>query len=702
MRERPIIWNDRLFLIFSGWIILYIFPWTQQLQARQIKGAQLTVRSLTGATKGQVDTRSTRLIALYVPASQSPTPFLSPGRFRAIWTASLRLKLRGEYQLSVAGRGKVKVSIKEKIVLEGEGEDLSKLQSRLLSLSKRNDLTVEYESPEKGDAWIRLYWSSKQFRPEPIPMTALRHDSDADELVHGKQLRTGRELMVNSRCLKCHQADTEAWIKAKGMPELEMDAPALKDIGSRLHQSWLAQWIQNPKKLRPTATMPQLFHGDKSDLQIRDIAAYLSSLRSKSKAEGWETNKTASQEGQRLFGELGCIACHTPPTAEFTEEDDFDRISLRDVVAKWKPHALMEFLQQPDRHYQWIRMPNFHLSAKEAHQLATYLTSIEKRKVFTTQLGSGNIERGKKLTVESGCLNCHQIDNQLSSTLKAPELRSLTKERWQQGCMADEQEKRKTAPLYSLDEDQKLALQAITLDGIESFKRRVPLEYATRRVENLRCIACHTRDGEFDYWTELETDVDDLLSKLPPPEKKPEGLAMLQTRPLLTWVGEKLHPKWMTELFADKLTHKPRPFLRARMPAFPKDGELLSHGLATQHGFSPTSEPDKVSNPKLAAVGKSLTDATKWNCTGCHDVGNQKATGVFEAPGVNFSIVRERLRRHYFERWLWAPTRIWPGTKMPQVYQWGMKSQLKDVLDGDSSKQIEALWQYLLQGKNIR
>ncbi len=614
-------------------------------------------------------------------------------------SGQLRLKLRGKYTITASGRGKLKIKVNDAIVLESEGEDFSKTKGKVASLNKRNTILVEYESPKKGDAWMRIYWESEKFRREPIPNEVLKHDRNATPVRLGRRLREGRELWVTMRCLKCHQA--EEWPKTTSMPELDMDAPSLADIGGRLHTEWLTRWIQDPKALRPTATMPRLFPESatgldgKVDERARDIAVYLSTL---GKEEKWTAPaKKEQQEGQRLFAHLGCIACHVPPTTEPMEEDDFDRIPLRDIVSKWKPAALQKFLQKPEEHYNWIRMPNLHLTEKEASRLTAYLTSVKKRSLIPSEVPKGDIERGRKLVLSTGCLNCHRL-GETTSSLQAPKVADIKK--WDEGCLSEEVKERKGAPLYSLGKDQRDAILDLRQTAWHSFGRKVADEFSTRRVKNLRCIACHQRDGEVAYWTDLETDIEELLEGLPE-EKKPEELAMLQIRPQLTWGGEKLQPEWMAALFADKLSYKPRPFLRARMPAFPHQAKLLAEGLAQEHGFTPTNEPHPKPMPKLAEVGQELTSARKWNCIGCHDVGEKKAVGVFEAPGVNFQIVRERLRSEYFQRWLWSPTRVWPGTKMPTVYQWGEPSQLATVLGGSSEKQIEALWNYLLQGRKI-
>src|SRR5262249_17897935 len=156
--------------------------------------------------------------------------------------------------------------------------------------------------------------------------------------------------------------------KGGGMPELEMDAPALTDIGSRLNPGWVARWIQDPAALRPQANMPRPFadlpRGDKGKLdpRARDMAAYLAGAAAEKRAQ---PGKEAVEAGTRLFARLGCIGCHLPPDRDETK-DDHARLPLRDVSAKWRASALEAFLRQPDKHYAWVRMPNFNLSAAEA------------------------------------------------------------------------------------------------------------------------------------------------------------------------------------------------------------------------------------------------------------------------------------------------------------------------------------------------
>ena len=79
-----------------------------------------------------------------------------------------------------------------------------------------------------------------------------------------------------------------------------------------------------------------------------------------------------------------------------------------------------------------------------------------------------------------------------------------------------------------------------------------------------------------------------------------------------------------------------------------------------------------------------------------------KPLQVFEAQGVNFSRVGERLHPEFFERWMLDPLRVDPQSRMPDYFDEDARSVLVDVLGGDAKKQIEAIRQYLWQGDKLK
>ncbi|MEQ1894156.1 MAG: hypothetical protein ABL998_16565, partial [Planctomycetota bacterium] len=61
----------------------------------------------------------------------------------------------------------------------------------------------------------------------------------------------------------------------------------------------------------------------------------------------------------------------------------------------------------------------------------------------------------------------------------------------------------------------------------------------------------------------------------------------------------------------------------------------------------------------------------------------------------------QRLRREWFEHFLRAPFRLRADTLMPQFFE-GERSSRPELGDGSTRQQIDALWLYLAEGRNVR
>ena len=61
---------------------------------------------------------------------------------------------------------------------------------------------------------------------------------------------------------------------------------------------------------------------------------------------------------------------------------------------------------------------------------------------------------------------------------------------------------------------------------------------------------------------------------------------------------------------------------------------------------------------------------------------------------MDLTVMNKRLRFDWLSRYLLDPTSLRPGTRMPSFWPQG-KSTKPDVLDGDTTKQIAAIYRYL-------
>ncbi len=616
--------------------------------------------------------RTSRLVAWNVLPGRPAAGGLQPGPFDATADGYVKVPLRGEYEFHLTGSGSAKLRINGQLILEGAG-DLSLLKPAPAALHQGyNRLAVEYSSPARGTSQLRLWWTDGTFAAEPVLPTALYHDARDESLLAADQVRRGAWLAAEKRCDACH-ADKPP----------EPTGPSLEDAGSWLEPRWIYHWLLNPAAIRPQAHMPRLFAADRpADRQAAaDIATYLTQVK------GTRSTPTpqgeSSPPGAVLFENLGCVACHrlTPPA----EHDPYDRLPLVHTAGKFRPDRLAEFLVRPATRYPQTRMPNFGLSQAEAGALAAHLAGGEQVKLpAIAELDAADHERGKALFREHRCNSCHAGPVR-GATSGAPTtlipVASLTR-----GCLAADSADRGRAPHYRLTENQAGDLAAF-FGRKEIVTAATPGEMLPQLVASLRCGACHNRDHDAAPLRRIVAEESE--HGVPP-----EGI------PNLTWAGEKLHGDWLAKLLSGKLTYRSRPWLKARMPAFPHYAELLAYELAAEHGLDFSGPPlGADAQPSLAALGDRLTRKDGGlDCRSCHAIGKDQPTGderTKVAQGINFAHTRERLRDDFYLRFVLDPPRHDVTTRMPKLAADGRTTNATAILDGDARKQFEAIWQFM-------
>jgi hypothetical protein len=178
-------------------------------------------------------------------------------------------------------------------------------------------------------------------------------------------------------------------------------------------------------------------------------------------------------------------------------------------------------------------------------------------------------------------------------------------------------------------------------------------------------------------------------------EEGNQGIAP-EVLPNLTWAGEKLRTDWLTE-FLGKATPPSRTWLKSRMPRFPAYAGHLATGFAAEHGL-PLVEAPTSSLPQRAEFGKQLLEANALDCRQCHGVGKEPPRAdkqTLLAPGINFALVRQRVRHDYFSRFLLDPPRFDIGSRMPKLAADGKKTKVENIHNGDAREQCESIWQWL-------
>ena len=639
------------------------------------------------------DVRIDRFAAMFVGKGESPADFLPPGPFQAHYHGFLKLKLKGSFRFKIFGRGQITLKLNDQTVFDGVHGEFAEAQPVEVELVKGyNVIEIDYVSQPDGSGQFRVYWSSDEFVAEPLPSTLLFSPGDLADLVAAQRLRTGKQFVQSHLCLRCHgmpaeanksqaDADHSAEVGTLELGALLLaDAPVWRDINERINPIWLKQWLLDPSKLRNDTKMPKLLAhlpAEQTNQAAADIAAFvMGSAVAKSESQ---PNRGESKRGEKLFEDRGCIACHRFTPVE--QEDEYQRISLHFVSAKFVSGSLQSFLMNPREHYRTSRMPVPDLAAVEAADLEAFLRELSTGRIETS-FPDGNMERGKQLASELGCFNCHPPDRQEKFELvRGAEIIGKGEP---SGCLQiGNSRPQQPRPQYDFDDESRAAVvEFLKTDGA-GLRQNNLAEYANRQFVNLRCGACHRRDDQdSSYFYVLQ---DESVHGLPP-----------DAVPDLTNAGEKLLSDWMQVQIAGELSYRTRDHFRIRMPAFPDCARELALGIAAQHGFGPREERRPEFSKQLAEAGERIAAMeVGLGCGRCHAINEQKPIAPFDAYSTNLAYATERIRYEYYLRWMFNPQRVDPATRMlkfsPDLKSTGFASEF----DGDAARQFEALWQYL-------
>ena len=591
-------------------------------------------------------------LQLYVPSGEAATPYLETGPFKAEITGDISVPVRSRYAFHMVSGGHAVLEVNGEVAVESEnGETIGE---RLRLDKGPNAIKLTLTSPEVGDTFVRVAVQSRQDPPLPIAPVDLSHDSETEGSSGAHAILRGRGLFLENRCFQCHETGSVGV-----NPELERDAPAFAGIGNRLGTDWMAQWILDPQSIRSSASMPRVFHGETAGEDARAIAAFLGTQV----GEGFAAGTGDALHGGELFETLRCGLCHQTPSAE----SDATKISLAHVGAKFQPGALAAFLVEPEKHYAWSRMPNFGLSAEDAGDVAAFLGGDAI--ASTTDNGDDSlIARGRQLVQSTRCLNCH--GSEIENKHRAPGLLSLRGKDWDAGCAGENPASNR--PSYSLDTEERAALKSFVDSGSDGVGHFVAREFAGRESKSLKCASCH---GE------------------------------IEVIPAFELIGGKIKPEWMEKILGGTLPYDTRPLMAARMPAFKSRAGQLARGLAQGHGHAPrTAAPSEPIDEAMAEIGRTLVSAEGgFSCVSCHGVGSMPAAQIFEveSAGVNFAHSFDRLQPEYYHRWVLSPIAVDARSKMPAFFYNG-QSPLPDVLEGSADKQLNAIWEYLRHGEDIK
>ncbi|MFK7767190.1 MAG: c-type cytochrome [Mariniblastus sp.] len=548
-----------------------------------------------------------------------------------------------------------------------------------------------------------------------------------------KLISKGEKLYHEVGCVACHNPQNSDVKISTSIP--------FGELHKKYSLNGLIQFIANPMHVRPSGRMPQF---DLTSEEVQAIASYLvrdgntsSKLNYKYYEGKWEKLPNFAQlkplKSGTVFGfDLGIGRndnfailfdgyWKTDKEAEYVFEigsDDGSRLLIDGemIVESDGIHAYQSnnATKTIPAGVHKVQIQFFEGSGGEELRanvtggglnkasFATLLSDTETLPTDETKVAFKlDLEKakvGREYFQSVGCASCHElkIDNTMLTSTVAAKAQPITELELAGGCLTGAA----NAPDFGLSEQQVKSIIA----GIERIKNPPPgavdpNQTVHEKLVTLNCYACHNREQEKGLV--FGGVVDTIGDSLETYERKDwftgtqvemgdEG----QHPPSLKSVGSKLNPKWLKHVFEHG--PKSRPYMLTRMPKFGADNlgqlaeELVSVDRLTDVPVVTQSETER----QLKAHGRFFAGEDGLSCIKCHTFGKYNATGI---QAIDLTTMTERLNKDWFRVYMRKPSRFRRGTRMPESWPGG-RSFYPDVLDGDTNKQIDAIWEYLADG----
>ena len=492
-----------------------------------------------------------------------------------------------------------------------------------------------------------------------------------------EQIAGGETLINELNCIACHTPDKQQRDRFELRP-----APVLFTEHNSTSAQWLKSWLNDPHKLKPGTTMPDLLHGLDQKNRTHTVEAlqhYLVSLipsfKEKTVSNG-DPNK-----GKELYRTIGCAQCHSPNANDNGKDFPLGKLHL-----KYTQSQLVQFLLNPLHSRPAGRMPRVPMTEEEAANITTFLLrSGHLRKNFDIAKEPHNFklsEEGKAFFKQLRCANCHSTNNSNILPIISKPLANLDLSK---GCLSAKPPK--GVPNFNLNSIQ---IQSITAALKAKPDTLTVEELAHHRMRQLNCTACHTRDGlgkpdpeRNSLFTTTGNDLGD-EGRLPP---------------LITGVGAKL-----TETALHKVLRGEdsiRPYMTTRMPDFGEaHAKFLVQHLTTadaRAGVKATARDGRENEVGRNQYGRELLGTKGVNCITCHQLGGYKSLGI---QAMDLASSPKRLRPEWFRDYLINPAKFRPGTRMPSF--WPDGKAVSPILGRNTERQIDSIWVYLNEFEQSR
>jgi mono/diheme cytochrome c family protein len=499
-----------------------------------------------------------------------------------------------------------------------------------------------------------------------------------------EKLESGRLTFIKYGCYGCHDA--------RGLENPPKFGPPFEGFKDKLaEERWMLSWLRDPEKMRPGTVMPTF---ELNDDEIRDITAFVLSLESGKHYAEIDLGSASAAEGEQLFTDLGCRACHSPKR----DEDSFTRRipNLAESGVKLNAQWIFEYLNDPRAYNPETRMPKLDITESDRKNLTAYLMTLKDNSEIlaseTLTTNGASPQNGEKLLQAQGCYGCHKVNAFENTPLPGVEVAEVAHKALDElpfGYTTIEQtkwdwiyNKIKTPKIFETEDmPLKMPEYVFETDEIENLTTYylyndqfpIPENYMLASNEN-------QRRGQAGEWIVTERNCRGCHMFEENVNPRIDQFIGLKTYvpPRLVGEGEKVQPQWAFQYLTSPTSM--RPWLKMRMPNFSFTYEELEDMIdyfAVKAASAVNSRVPYVLLPQKADIPQIELEMGEYRlladkCMQCHPVsldGGLPEDIKLEDLSINLMLAKSRLRAEWIKNFLRNPDKYaGAGTKMPYVF----------------------------------
>ena len=522
-----------------------------------------------------------------------------------------------------------------------------------------------------------MYWTSRLEEPDA--------DIANSSTVAHRELSPKLSGLVSFRkynCGGCHSGQSE-WVD-----DSPPNAPDLKWSARHVDADYLVKFIVDPQETKPGTSMPQLMAGwdeERRKDAAEAIVAYLVSFGTTELQQPSEisADPESIKRGYAVYHEIGCVACHSPRDSSGAETPLDPSAPLGSLTEKYSLASLISFLKDPHIARPHGLMPNMRLTHREAIDVSVFLLQAqddESQPASQVRVANSElVQQGRQFFRSLSCNRCHKtIDDKHVGETIAIRTESISN----QGCLTENAPG--DWPKFNLTSSERSNLQAALRADPSKLSDQQQIDLS---LTYFNCTACHSRDDLGGVTTDRRVHFQTTNLNLGEQGRIP---------PSLTGVGAKLKRKWMRDVLVNG--RSVRPYMKTRMPQYGEAniGHLIDL-FQSNDELGPTEFATFQDQKAMRTQGLELAGNKGLNCVACHTYQFKISDTM---PAADLTEMAERLHKDWFYQYMLAPQKFVPGTVMPSF--WPNGKAIRPDLEGTPQQQVEALWQYLIDGRQAR